>query len=327
MQAARPSTAPANQRSQTMRADVLPPPRRKTDTALPLARGLGWFSIGLGLAELVAPRQLARFIGVTDNTTLIQAMGVREIAAGIGILTQRRPTAWVWARVGGDALDLSLLGAAARQPGSDNTRIAVAAAAVAGVTALDLACSQQLARANWASADSENDGRINVQKTMAVNRPAQELYAYWHNFENLPNFMKHLKSVTTTDARTSHWVAKGPAGSSVEWDAEVTEDRPNELIAWRSTNGDVENSGVVRFVPEPAGRGTIVRVEMKYTPPAGVVGAMVAKLFGEEPEQQVQEDLRRFKRFMETGEIPTIEGQPAGPRGSLYKLLKKGDPA
>ena len=239
-------------RSQATRSDVLPPPRRKVDGTLPLARGLGWFSIGLGLAELVAPRQLARFIGVTDNTTLIQAMGVREIAAGIGVLMQRRPTESMWARVAGDAVDLSLLAAATRQPGNDNARIAMAAAAVAGVTALDLVCAQKLSSA--ASEDLEaGDGQINVQKTMAVNRSAQELYSFWRNFENLPNFMKHLKSVTTRDARSSHWVATGPAGTTVEWDAEVTEDRPNELIAWRSlADADVQNSGVVRFVPEPA---------------------------------------------------------------------------
>jgi len=166
-----------------------------------------------------------------------------------------------------------------------------------------------------------------VRESVRLEKPVADVYRFWRRLENLPRFMTHLHRVTENPDGRSHWVAAGPAGLTVEWDAEITEDRPNELIAWRSTNADVQNSGVVRFVPEPAGRGTIVRVEIKYSPPAGVVGAMVAKLFGEEPEQQVHEDLRRFKRFMETGEIPTIEGQPAGTRGTLYKLLKKGDPA
>jgi uncharacterized membrane protein len=153
---------------------------------------------------------------------------------------------------------------------------------------------------------------INVTKTLLINRPAEELYGYWRDFQNLPRFMKNLESVEVIAPRVSRWTAKGPAGSRVNWEAEIIDDRSNECIAWRSLNGDVEHTGRVRFEPFPNGRGTLVRVEMQYSPPAGAIGATVAKLFGRTPEQEVEEDLRRFKQVMETGEIITTHGQPAG---------------
>src|SRR5207237_3055072 len=123
-----------------------------------------------------------------------------------------------------------------------------------------------------------------------------EVYDFWRNFGNLPRFMDHLESVQVTGDRRSHWKAKAPAGTTVEWDAETTENRPNELIAWRSVEGaDVTNAGVVRFVAAPGGRGTEIHVDLRYEPPAGKLGKLVAKLFGEEPSQQVEGDLRRFK--------------------------------
>jgi uncharacterized membrane protein len=115
--------------------------------------------------------------------------------------------------------------------------------------------------------------------------------------------------VRRLDDRLSHWCAVGPAGMRVEWDAEIVADTENELIAWRSLEGsDVQNSGSVRFSRAPGARGTEVRVQLQYTPPAGALGRSVAWLFGEEPDQQVHEDLHRFKQLMETGEIPLSEG-------------------
>jgi uncharacterized membrane protein len=167
------------------------------------------------------------------------------------------------------------------------------------VTALDVICAQQLS-----SSDENTGGAIRVSKSIVVNAPPEELYQFWHDFENLPRFMRHLESVTTTGEGRSHWVAKAPGGSTVEWDAIVTEDRPNELIAWRSLEGsEVQNSGSVRFERAPGGRGTVVHVEIDYRPPGGMVGALVAKLFGEEPDGQLQTDLRRFKQVIETGEV------------------------
>lgn len=154
---------------------------------------------------------------------------------------------------------------------------------------------------------------IKVYKTVTVDKPAAELYRFWRNFENLPRFMKHVESVSVKDDRNSHWVVKAPAGRKVEWDAEVINEQENELIAWRSVGGaDVDNAGSVRFEELEGGRGTKVTVNLEYKPPAGKVGAVIAKLFHEEPGQQVEEDLRRFKQVMETGEIATTEGQPAG---------------
>jgi uncharacterized membrane protein len=147
----------------------------------------------------------------------------------------------------------------------------------------------------------------------------------WRNFENLPRFMAHVQSVKTTGRNRSHWIVKGPAGTTVEWDAEITHDEPNALLAWRSLDGaDIESAGAVRFLPQTSGRGTIVSVKMQYKPPAGAIGMTVAKLFGEEPDIQVAEDLRRFRQAMETGEVATTEGQPAGRRGALYRMLRKG---
>jgi len=155
-----------------------------------------------------------------------------------------------------------------------------------------------------------------VRRAVTVNKPRSELYAYWRRFENLPRFMGHLESVTETGPGRSHWVAKAPVGMEASWDAEIVEEREGELIAWRALPGSqLDNAGEVRFVDAPAGRGTEIHVTLTYNPPLGAVGALFAKIFGEEPEQQVREDLRNFKRVMETGEIPTIKGQPAG-RGS-----------
>jgi uncharacterized membrane protein len=154
---------------------------------------------------------------------------------------------------------------------------------------------------------------IKVEKTVTINKPVDELYHFWNNFENLPTFMKHLKNVKVYDDKRSHWVANAPLGNSVEWDADIIEKRENELISWVSVPGaDVENTGSVRFTKAPGNRGTEVKVIMKYNPPGGVIGAAIAKLFGEEPEQQIGDDLRRFKMLMEAGEIATTEGQPRG---------------
>ena len=153
---------------------------------------------------------------------------------------------------------------------------------------------------------------IHVEKSITIGKSPEELYSFWRQFDNLPRFMKHLESVTCTDLNRSHWIAKGPAGTNVEWDAEIYNEKPNELIAWRSLPGaDITNAGSVRF--EAAGeRGTVVKVNLNYNAPGGKVSAFLAKLFGQEPGQIIEEDLRRLKQILETGEIATIEGQPSG---------------
>jgi len=151
---------------------------------------------------------------------------------------------------------------------------------------------------------------MKVQKTIIINSSPEEVYSFWRNFRNLPRFMRHLESVEVTGDgdKTSHWRAKALAGQTVEWDAEVVEDRPNEAISWRSMKGaDIKNSGWVRFIPATGGRGTLVTVHLEYDAPGGKAGSLVAKLFGEEPEQQVDDDLRAFKQVLETGEVVLSE--------------------
>ena len=157
---------------------------------------------------------------------------------------------------------------------------------------------------------------IKVRHSVTLSKSPEELYRFWRNLENLPRFMNHLQSVTQIDSNRSHWKVKAPAGMTVEWDAEIIADTPNEIIGWRSLPGaEVDNAGSVRFEQAPGGRGTIVRVQLQYNPPGGRAGAFVAKLFGEEPEQQLRDDLRRFKQLIEAGEIPTTEGQTSGRNG------------
>jgi len=163
--------------------------------------------------------------------------------------------------------------------------------------------------------DSENasiphNRGIKVEQSVTINRSPEEVYRFWRQFENLPRFMDHLESVTAGDNGRSHWVAKGPAGKTVEWDAEIINEQENALIAWRSLPGaDVDNAGSVRFAAAPGGgNGTEVRVVLEYDPPGGVLGAAVAKLWGEEPNRQVTEDLRRLKQVLEAGDAGNTEG-------------------
>jgi uncharacterized membrane protein len=155
--------------------------------------------------------------------------------------------------------------------------------------------------------------RCEVIKSMTINRPIGELFAFWRNLSNLPTFMSHLKSVEVLSENRSRWKAKAPAGLEVEWEAEIVNEQPDTLIAWQSCEGaSIPNWGVVRFNPAPGNRGTEISVQLEYEPIAGATGVALAKLFGEEPSQQIDEDLRRFKQMMETGEIPTTAGQPSG---------------
>lgn len=277
-----------------------------------VARGLGWFSIGLGVAELLVPGLIAKLCGGQGkHTGLIRLYGLREIAAGLMIFSQgNKPAAGVWSRVAGDAIDLATLAAAAVNPRTNKAGVAFATANVLAVTAVDIACAQELSRQKGEMTET---GAICVKRSVVINRPAEELYNFWHDIQNLPRFMYHLQSVQTIDDRRSHWVTKGPGGKRVEWDAEITDDRPNELIAWRSLEGsDVYNAGSVRFEPRPGGRGTIVRVDMEYYPPGGPAGTAVAMLFNESPEQQIYDDLKRFKQIVETGEVLRSDGSPEG---------------
>ena len=261
-----------------------------------LAKGLGWFSLGLGMTELLAPRFIARISGVSERRAgMIRLFGLREIASGIGIFVQKNPAEAVWSRVAGDVLDLTSLSIACTAPDAKRGRITFATANVLAVTALDVIAAKQL---------SGGKTGVHAKASCIVNRDPDQVYRFWREFRNLPRFMQHLESVEEFSDGRSHWVATGPAGSSVEWDAQIVADDPGRVITWRSLeNSDVDNAGAVRFEPAAGGRGTIVKVNIQYDPPGGVVGATVAKLFGEEPNQQLEDDMRRFKQVMEVGEV------------------------
>jgi uncharacterized membrane protein len=163
-----------------------------------------------------------------------------------------------------------------------------------------------------ARADTARNG-IRVEKSVTISRSVDDLYAFWRKFEQLPSVMQHLESVEQTGPNTWQWTARAPAGQTVSWEAEITAEMPGRLIGWRSLDGStVWHEGAVEFTQATGGRGTLVKVTMRYDPPAGRIGKVIASLFREEPSQQIADDLRRFKQLMETGEISTTEGQPTG---------------
>jgi uncharacterized membrane protein len=283
----------------------------RLDEAERVARGLGWLSIGLGLAQIAAPGRVARMIGVDDdeaNRNTMIAIGVRELASGVGILARERPAGPVLTRVGGDVMDLALLGRALRSEHAQRNRVAAATAAVVGVTILDVLTGRGLARDSGIRPAARRPRGIQVRKAITIDRPRDEVYRFWRNFENLPRFMQHLERVRVLDARRSRWIARTPAGASVEWTTELLEDQPNGLIVWRSVDGAaVPNTGSVQFTPASHG-GTAVLVELRYQPPGGRFAALVAKLFGDAPDIQVESDLRCLKQVLEPDPVPAGDG-------------------
>jgi uncharacterized membrane protein len=280
------------------------------------ARALGWVSIGLGLAEILAPRQIGRAVGNPCRPGVTRLMGLREIATGAGLLASRRPSEWLWARLAGDFLDLALVGAGARRNGNGHAgRRGAALIALAGVAALDAVCASRVSNDAVARVRS-----IRVRRAITVGRPLEEVYSTWRDLENLPRFMGHVRSVERTGDNRWLWSVKGPAGMTLKWEAEISEDQHHRLIAWKTLQGsDVDHRGSVTFRHAPGGRGTIVHVMLAYDPPAGRLGAVAARILGQSPEKQLRMDLLRFKQWMETGEIARTEGQPAGRKHSTSR--------
>jgi uncharacterized membrane protein len=290
-----------------------------------LADGLGWASLALGVPQVLAPHQFDHAIGVVPDRRAkawTLAVGMREFAAAASILglEQPHPARSVWGRVAGDAMDLTLLARAWRSRRQSPARLGAAIGAVVGIGALDVYTGAQLLKT---APDNDEEGKqMRVKAAITVGRPREEVYAYWRDFENLPRFMGHLQSVSSHDQGRSRWKVNAPGGRSVEWEAEITDERPNELIRWRSLEGsDISTRGAVWFVDAPGDRGTEVHVELEYESPAGSLGEIVAKLFGEEPRQQVKDDLRRFKQVIETGEVVRSEASPEGQ--SARRLLRQ----
>ena len=196
-------------------------------------------------------------------------------------------------------------------------------ALVAGLTALDSLAAYDSRRQR--SVRREAPGVIRIHKSLHIQRPAEACYRFWRNFENFPQFMQHVEAVQVVDATRTHWRVRAPLGQHVEWTAELFSDIPSQQLAWRTLEGsNVEHTGVVRFLPSPNDKSTRLDIEMSYHARFGKAGVMLAKLFGEEPSQQMDDDLRRFKQLIETGEIATTKGQSAGRRGPLLRLLHRG---
>jgi uncharacterized membrane protein len=235
-----------------------------------------------------------------------------------GSLNVAKPERWL-SVVGGAALAAY----AARRRGIPGALMAVAGSEMlfrgaTGHCHVYQALGVSTARETNGHAQALEGSATEIHRSVTINRPRGELYRFFRDFQNLPQFMEHLERVTVLDDRRSHWVVKAPAGKTVEWDAEITEERENELISWRAgAHADVPNDGTVRFVEAPGGRGTEVHVTATVKPPAGRVGKLVAKLFGEDPDRQIREDLRRFKQVMEAGEVAR-GGEPAGAGRSTH---------
>lgn len=289
-----------------------------------LAEGLGWFSVALGAAAIVAPKTLGTLSGV-GRRGVARSVGVRELATGIGILTQRNPAPWLWSRVVGDVIDLAVLATGMRPGSPSRGRAAMSFATVAGILAVDALAASHLTRhaghplVSGVAAPTD----LYFETSIATTRSPEECYSFWRNVENLPRFMNSLESVKALDERCFRWVAKGPGTATLEWDCEITEDRPGSALAWRTLNGaEVPNAGSVLFEPASEGRGTIVRLSIHYSPVGGRLTAALAKLLRQDPQTQVQEDLRRFKQLLEAGEIATTKGQPAGRRSLIGRAAR-----
>jgi uncharacterized membrane protein len=296
--------------------------------AASLARGLGWFSIAIGVAAVLAPRTLGSLTGVGQGSgSLMRSTGIRELANGVGILSQRNPAPWLWSRVVGDVVDLAVLATGLRPDNPGRGRAAFSFAAVAGVLALDALAASHLTKhaghplVSGVAAPTD----LYFETSIATGKMPDECYRFWRNVANLPRFIDGLQSVQTLDERRFHWVAKGSSDETpLEWDCEITEDRPGAALAWRTVNGaEVPNAGSVIFEPLPHGRGTIVRLSIHYSPVDGELTAALAKLLRQDPQSRVHEDLRRFKQLLESGEIATTHGQSTGRRSFIGRAARR----
>jgi uncharacterized membrane protein len=267
-----------------------------------LAEGLGYVSLGVGAAQVLAPRLVAWLTGVRPSRahrSVMRAVGVRELGVGAGIMSSSATSPWLWARAAGDAMDLMLLSSGLLSSRVGHRRRLLAVTAVAGVAALDVVAGRRLSVAEAQSGDSST--RTHLRAFTTISCEPEQAYRYWRNFENFPNFMEHVESVRVTGDSLSHWRVKGPAGSHLEWDAEIIRDDPSSLISWQALPGAaVSHQGGVRFRRAPGGQATEVSLDIVYSQPAGRAGELAARLLGEHPQQQVTDDLQRFKQLIES---------------------------
>ncbi len=274
-----------------------------------ITQGLGWFSIGLGIVEMLAPRTLSRMIGVRYHPVFMRVFGAREATAGIGILTHpNQPAGWLWARVAGDVLDLASLGWAFNTDRRGTAKRIAAVAAVAGVTALDVMCAQGYTKV---ATDTGFESSVTIGKS------PRELYDLWREPQIMSQVMGNFAEVRKIDEEHMHWVIPGFMGSVYEFDAKSVEQRPGELIRWKSISGAVPpNGGEVLFRPAPGDRGTEVTLRFKLESSANILHQAAFTLIPSIPKTALWKALMRFKSLAETGELPSLKNNPSARRSA-----------
>jgi uncharacterized membrane protein len=268
--------------------------------------GLGWLSLAVGAAQVVAPRVVGKLVGVRAPRRvqgLIRLLGVRGLLSGLGLLSRGRAGRWLKARIAGDLIDFGLLRKALRQPGARRARTAGALLATWGLALYDARTSLLARRDALALASAP------VRRSITIARPAAAIFRMWRDFSHLSDFFPHVDFVDVIDEQTSRWRVRGATGDVLEWETVIVEERPDELLRWKSVDrASVATSGVLQLVPAPGGRGTEVHLEVQYHPPGGAVGRIIASLWSESPEQELDAALRRLKQRLETGGVVHADG-------------------
>ena len=284
-----------------------------------VAKALGWFSLGLGMTELLSGKNLDRYLGTGGHEGTLRLFGLREIAAGAIILAQKEPSATsVWSRVGGDVMDLLFLGKALEEQRSrtKRERLEVATATVLAVTALDVLCAWQLGRGS-SKEDKTSEDATRVETSVTLNGTPEELYGLWRDPRTLPQVMGHFADVTVQTDGRARWAVNGPVKTRLEWETQIVQEEPGQLLRWYSIRGaKVPNGGSIRFAPATGGRGTVATLEIDFDPPGGTFGKGAAKVLGIVPQVLATKALRRFKALAEAGEIPTLQDNVSARTGA-----------
>jgi uncharacterized membrane protein len=275
------------------------------------ARVLGWLSIGLGLVEVVVPKRFGRYVGLKHRPGLLRLYGLREIGSGAAILARRDPTLGVWSRVAGGTLDLAALGAELVDGNPKKGRVAVAAGAAAAIGAVDVVTAQKLTGAAKQDDGASPPGVKEAKRVVTVGKTPDELYRLWRDPQTPSRVTGDAVEVAVRDEKHAHWTLHGPLGRTFEWDTELVEERPGELLRWRSLpDAAVPSEGTLTFRPAPRNLGTEVVLEVRYSSPDGLLGAVSSVLPGFVPEAAIGTALRRFKSLAETGRVVTSDTRP-----------------
>jgi uncharacterized membrane protein len=292
-------------------------PNPKTSAAR-LGVALGWVGVGIGIAELLMPRAMAKTTGLPPRS--VRALGTLELLASAGTLLQHRQPAWRWSRIAGDLIDLSLLAWAGRR--TSNVRLPLITALFAGMTALDVLSAYDGQRQG--ARQGGLPSTLRICKSFHIQRSPEACYRFWRNFENFPKFMSDVDSVQVIDATRTHWRMRATRGEPVEWTVELFSDIPSQQLGWRTiADSPLEHSGVVKFLPAYGHTSTRLDIDIIYKIPIGQPMDLLSLLFTDEPARRWEDDLRRFKQLIETGEIATTLGQSSGRRGALVRQLHR----